>query len=106
MLGTALGAAVLAVVLSGCEICETKATITLDNTRLWCNCEVDFPNGDEYIIFAGEAKTLELTKGSYLLKVDCGNAVFENNLCGFEEGQRENTFEADCDAVLYWELNW
>ena len=48
----------------------------LDNTeRLWCNCEVTWPNGDVYVINAGEARTYEFIRGSYDFDAYCGNGA-------------------------------
>ena len=49
--------------LAGCEFCETRGTITFDNTRLWCNCDIEFPNGDEYVVFAGRPRPTTSSEG-------------------------------------------
>ena len=54
-----------ALLLTGCEFCETRGTITFDNTRLFCNCDIEFPNGDEYVVFAGESQTYDFFAGSH-----------------------------------------
>ena len=92
--------------LNACDTCEVKGVIILENPRLWCNCEVDFPNGDEYVSAPGETMTFEMWRGFYTLEADCGNSAFGNNLCGFEDGIRTQTFDIDCSDELYWSLDW
>ena len=50
--------------------------------------------------------TFEMWRGFYTLEADCGNSAFGNNLCGFEDGIRTQTFDIDCSDELYWSLDW
>lgn len=92
--------------ISSCNTCDVKGVIILENPRIWCNCEVDFPNGDEYILAPGESKTIEMWRGNYTLEADCGNTAFGNSLCGIENGIHTKTFDIDCGVELYWSLDW
>lgn len=92
---------------TGCEFCETRGTITFDNTRLWCNCEIDFPNGDEYVIFAGESKTYEFFRGTHTFTINCGETAHENDwTCYFENGVRDVSFDVDCADQIYFDLDF
>lgn len=83
---------------ASCDVCEIKGTITFDNTeRLWCNCEVTWPDGDVYVIEAGEQRTYEFNRGSYEFEAYCGNDAWGNELCGLEEGVISRTFTVDCE---------
>ena len=93
--------------LSACDFCETKGTVTFDNTeRLWCNCEVTWPNGDVYVINAGEARTYEFIRGSYDFDAYCGNGAWGNDLCGFEEGIIARSYDIDCEEEHVMNLNF
>ena len=90
--------------LNACEFCETKGKVTFDNTgRLWCNCEVTWPNGDVYVIEASEARTYEFFRGSYEFDAYCGNDAWGNDLCGMEEGIITRSYDIDCEDehVMY-----
>lgn len=92
--------------LSGC-MCEERPRIQLDNRdRLWCNCEVTFPGGDVYVIFAGESRTFEVFSGIQTFEACCDNNAFENDLCGFEECNRSKTFDLSCGDFDSWDLNF
>ena len=98
--------ALAVVLLAGC-LCEDRPTIQLDNRdRLWCNCEVTFPNGDVYVIEAGETRTYEVWSGIYTLDACCDNNAFENSLCGMEECNRTKTFDLGCGDYGYWDLSF
>lgn len=93
--------------LNSCEFCETKGTITFDNTeRLWCNCEVTFPNGDVYVINAGEQRTYEFFQGTHEIDAYCGNGAWQNDFCGLEEGVISRTFDVDCGDNHVMNLNF
>jgi hypothetical protein len=93
--------------LSACEFCETKGAVTFDNTeRLWCNCEVTMPNGDEYVIMAGEARTYEFIRGTYDFDAYCGNWAWGNDLCGLEEGIITRSYDIDCEDEHVMNLNF
>jgi hypothetical protein len=102
-----LGGFVIAILFSACDYCETKGTVTFDNTeRLWCNCEVTWPNGDEYVIEAGESRTYEFQRGTYEFGAYCGNDAWDNTLCGLEEGAISRTFTIDCEEAYTMNLNF
>ncbi len=96
-----------ALLISSCDYCEIKGTVTFDNTeRLWCNCEVTWPNGDEYVIEAGQSRTYEFMRGTYEFEAYCGNDAWDNELCGFEEGRISRTFTIDCEDEHILNLNF
>ena len=96
-----------AFLLTGCEFCQNRGTITFDNTRLYCNCDIEFPNGDEYVVFAGEAKTYDFFKGRHTFHIDCGQTAYGNNWsCVFEDGERDFSFDVDCEDELYFDLDF
>ncbi len=93
--------------LNACDRCEVKGTVTFDNTdRVWCNCEVTHPNGDVYVVDAGETRTHEFWRGSHTFIAYCGNEAFGNDLCGFEEETRSEKFEIDCEDEWVMDLNF
>ena len=99
--------AVILLSLSGCEYCENRGSITFDNTRLWCNCDITLPSGDEYVVFAGEARTFEFFSGRHTIEVNCGETAWQNDItCFFENGIREFTFNVDCEDQLYFDLDF
>lgn len=97
-----LGIFTSALLFIQCNPCEEKGTITFDNTaRYWCNCEVQFSNGDVYVIYHGEERTYEFWRGRYNFTVYCGNGAYDNDNCGAEEGTREFSVEIDCGDSHY-----
>ena len=98
---------ILTTTLSGCEYCETQATITFDNTRAFCNCDIEFPNGDEYVVFAGESQTYDLNAGRHTFHINCGETAYGNTfLCFLENGERDFSFDVDCEDQLYLDLDF
>lgn len=96
-----------AAALAACDYCETKGTVTFDNTeRLWCNCEVTWPNGDVYVIEAGQSRTYEFIRGTYEFDAYCGNDAWGNELCGLEEGIISRTYTIDCEDEHTMNLNF
>lgn len=93
--------------LAGCEFCETRGTITFDNTRLWCNCDIEFPNGDEYVVFAGEAQTYDFFRGTHTFHIDCGPNAYGNDwTCSFEDDAQDFSFAVDCEDEIHFDLNY
>jgi hypothetical protein len=93
--------------LVGCEFCETRGTITFDNTRLWCNCDIEFPNGDEYVVFAGEAQTYDFFRGTHTFHIDCGPNAYGNDwTCSFEDDAQDFSFTVDCEDEIHFDLNY
>ena len=100
-------APVLAFTLNGCEYCETRGNITFDNTRAFCNCDIEFPNGDEYVVFAGESQTYDFYAGRQTFHIDCGETAYGNTfLCFLENGERDFSFDVDCGEELYFDLDF
>ena len=96
-----------ALLLSGCEFCETRGTITFDNTRLFCNCDIEFPNGDEYVVYAGESQTYDYFAGSHTFHINCGPNAYGNTwTCALEDGTRDVSFDVDCEDQLYFDLDF
>ena len=88
-------------------MCDERPMIELDNrSRLWCNCEVTFSNGDVYVIEAGDMRTYQVRRGIHTLNACCNNNAFENNACGWEECNRTKTFNLDCGERGYWDLDF
>ena len=93
--------------LAGCEFCETRGTITFDNTRLWCNCDIEFPNGDEYVVFAGEAQTYDFFRGTHTFHIDCGPNAYGNDwTCSFEDDAQDFSFALDCGDEIHFDLKY
>jgi hypothetical protein len=93
--------------LVGCEFCEIRATITFDNTRLWCNCDIEFPNGEDYVVFAGEAQTYDFFRGTHTFHIDCGPNAYGNDwTCSFEDDAQDFSFALDCGDEIHFDLNY
>lgn len=103
----AVSIASVALFLVQCNACEERGTITFDNTgRLWCNCDLAFSNGDEYVVFAGESRTYEFWRGTHTITVDCGNDAYGNSLCGFEDGYRQFSVDVGCGDAHVIDLDF
>jgi hypothetical protein len=67
---------------------------------------VTWPNGDVYVINAGEARTYEFIRGSYDFDAYCGNGAWGNDLCGLEEGIITRSYDIDCEDEHVMNLNF